>query len=353
MDTKGWRLSADELRGWLDGLLAAGKRVVAPVVEGDLTLFRPVDSADQISLASGKTQWSPKEYLFPKTETLYSYELGPDAPELSDPELPDQEQVLFGVRSCDAAGLSRLDDVFLKGKVVDPFYARRRELSTIVAVHCDEAWPECFCTAVGGSPMGTEGVDVRVVPHEGHWLVIALTAKGKDLINAADSNWSAASTEYWSAAEQQGRRVAESITRKPLGPEAMAALEGAFGDQIWADVSRRCLSCSICAYVCPSCSCFDVNQEGDAWRGREVRSWDACTFPLFTVHASGHNPRQGTEGRYRQRLLHKFSYAGEDEQRVIRCVGCGRCISLCPAGIDIHEAADKVADTLNTGGADG
>jgi ferredoxin len=350
MDKQGWRLTERELRGWLDQLLQEGRGVVAPVDRDGLKLFRPVASADEVSLGAGKTRWSPKEFLFPRTEPLYTYELRADGPELKDPPLPEREEVLFGVRCCDAAGLVRLDEVFVKGQVEDPLYARRRELTTVVALACHEVEPECCCTAVGGSPMGTEGVDLLVVPFGAHWLVTPVTDKGRALV---PEGWAPASPEDWSLAEEQGRRAAQQIARTPVAKGWAAALENDFDSPVWKEVARRCLSCSICAYVCPSCSCFDVHHEGNAWGGREIRCWDACTYALFTLHASGHNPRGGPDARYRQRSLHKFSYLAPGEEDVIRCVGCGRCIALCPAGIDIHDAVRKIAAPSQEGDSDG
>jgi ferredoxin len=350
MQKTGWRLTKNELREWLDCLLRENRRVIAPVDRDGVRYFRPVTSSDEVNLEPGKTRWSPKEFLFPRTEPLYTYELRANGPKLHDPPLPEQEQVVVGVRCCDAAGLVRLDDVFLKGKVEDPLYARRRALTTIVAFACAEMEPECFCTAVGGSPMGTEGVDLLVIPFGADWLVRSVTEKGGALAQQA---WKKASREAWSLAEEQGQRVAQEIAGTPVAKEWAAALEQNFDSPVWKDVAGRCLSCSICAYVCPSCSCFDVHHEGNPWGGREIRCWDACTYALFTHHASGHNPRGGPDARYRQRALHKFSYLAPGEDDVIRCVGCGRCIALCPAGIDIHDAVRRVVASSQEGDAHG
>jgi ferredoxin len=350
MKKTGWRLAENELRGWLDHLLQEGRRVIAPVDRDGLRVFRPVSSADEVNLDPGKTRWSPKDFLFPRTEALYTYTLRADGPELRDPPLPEQEQVLVGVRCCDAAGLVRLDEVFLKGKVEDPLYARRRALTTVVAFACRETEPECFCTAVGGSPMGTEGVDLLVVSFGDDWLVRPVTEKGRAL---ASEGWTPASRDHWSLADEQARRVAQEIDRTPVARDWAALLESNFDSPVWKDVARRCLSCSICAYVCPSCSCFDVHHEGNVWGGREMRCWDACTYALFTLHASGHNPRGGPDARYRQRTLHKFAYIAPGDEDVARCVGCGRCIALCPVGIDIHDAVRQVVAPPQKGDGDG
>lgn len=350
MQESGWRLTERELRGWLDQLIAEGKPVIAPVERNGLRLHRVAAIAEEIDLGSAKTRWSPKEFLFPRTESLYSYELGADGPQLHDPPQPAGENVLVGVRCCDAAGLARLDQVFLEGKVKDPLYARRRSATTIVAFACDTAGPECFCTAVGGSPMGSEGVDLLVIPFEDDWLVRPVTERGQEL---AGESWSAASPVAWSLAEDQEQRVAQQIARAAVPQDRAAVLEENFDSPVWNEIGSRCLNCSICAYVCPSCSCFDVHHEGNAWGGREFRCWDACTHALFTLHASGHNPRGSSDARYRQRALHKFAYLTPADDGAVRCVGCGRCIELCPVGIDIHEAVRRLTASSQEGGPDG
>lgn len=334
-------VAADELRAWLDRLIGEAREVIAPVERDGLRVFRPLASADEACLEAGKTRWSPKEFLFPRTEWLYAYTLGADGPELEDPPLADRERVLAGVRPCDAAGLCRLDEVFLGEPVKDPLYAARRVKTTVVAFACTRADPECFCTAVHGSPMGTEGVDLLVVALENRFLVDAVTAKGRELVS---DSWRPASAEDRDSASELERRVAAETRRAPVPADAAARLEDAFEHPVWQETARRCLGCSVCAYVCPSCSCFDVHHQGNAWGGREIRCWDACTFPLFTLHASGHNPRPEPGARYRQRALHKFAYLTPGQHGTTRCVGCGRCIALCPAGIDIHQAVSRIAE---------
>ena len=102
------------------------------------------------------------------------------------------------------------------------------------------------------------------------------------------------------------------------------------------------MGCSICNYLCPSCSCFDVQDRGTAACGERCRSWDSCTFALFTRHASGHNPRPTQPSRYRQRVLHKFAYFPLSNQGRLMCVGCGRCARHCPVGLSIQDSVQQV-----------
>ncbi len=339
----GWRLSEEELRTWLAELPSDERTLIGPVEDNNLRLFRPVADAAAISLQPGKTRWSPKEYLFPRTQPLYSYSFRGAEVEITEPPEQVRDLILFGLRPCDAAAVARLDAVFLSG-VIDPFYARRRAASTIITLACAEAEPECFCTAVGGSPAGEEGSDVMVVNLEEVFLLSPTTDTGKLLIEDHDHNWVPAIEHDWEKAAKQTGRVERSIAAPPLNPTWSSALEQRFGDDVWQEFGELCMACSICSSVCPTCSCFDMAHDGNAWGGAQFRTWDACTFSRFTAHASGHDPRSDQAARYRQRLLHKFAYRTEADPGSFRCVGCGRCSALCPAGLDIHSVVRKIAE---------
>jgi ferredoxin len=346
-----WRLDDEQLRQWLERLISEGRRVVAPVDEDGVVIFRPLEDAGQaIITASGKTRWSPKEFLFPRSEALYRYRLDGAAVQLQKPDPPEQEQLLFGVRSCDAEGLARLDQIFLSGRA-DPLYARRRELTTVVGAACAAADPECFCTAVGGSPVGDAGCDLQLVPLADDWLLRVVTDRGEAIVGEAAEEWSPASAEDGRRIDELAALIADQIERGPVLEEWSAILEGGFEHPVWDRLAERCLGCSVCAYLCPSCSCFDMNHEADAYRGEQCRSWDACTFALFTRHASGHNPRSSHADRYRQRVLHKFAFGSSDEPP-FRCVGCGRCIAHCPAGIDIVDSVAAAVTAIGEEEAD-
>ena len=347
--SEGWRLTEEEWREWLGALLRSGRELVAPVDEDGLSIFRAVSSVAEVSLAGfGNTRWSPKELLFPTSEALFAYRLLGDEVELEGPPAEAGERVLFGVRPCDAAGLARLDEVFL-GDEEDALYASRRSRTATVSLACDEARPECFCTAVGGSPAGTEGVDVQLYPLDGSWLLRALTPQGTELVAASSAGWTPASAGDWRRAEEHRRAVEENIGQDALPPESAAALEAAFDQPLWEALGRSCLGCGICAYVCPSCSCFDVKDDGSAFCGTRCRLWDSCTFTQFTRHASGHNPRSTQPSRYRQRVLHKFAYFPLEHEGRLMCVGCGRCVSLCPVGIDIRRFVETAASAATVG----
>lgn len=352
MEPTAFLVTDAELRQWIGELIAGKYTVIAPVRQDrHLLLFGEIRTAEEAVLEpSGKTRWSPKEFLFPKSEALYRYSFVGGQVQVADPSVFDEDQVLIGVRPCDAAGLARLDTIFLTNEV-DPMYRQRREHTTVVTVACAGADPECFCTAVGGSPAGGDGSDIQLVPLSVGWLVRILSRRGVELAPSTDGGWWPGTDAEEAEAEEIRRRVEREMDVSPILSEWSEALERGFDDPVWDELAKHCLGCSACAYVCPSCSCFDMNQHGTAWGGEQSRSWDACTFELFTRHSSGHNPRSSTGGRYRQRVLHKFAFRGEGDSE-FRCVGCGRCIALCPAGMDISEVVRRAADILQ-GGCDG
>ncbi len=348
MQMRGWRLTRGELLEWLASLLREGKRVIAPVEEDGLRLFQPVASAEQVCLAPGKTRWSPKEFLFPKTETLFSYSVKGNQVKLETPPVEEREQVLFGVRPCDVVGLARLDAVFLGG-AVDAHYAGHRARSTIVSLACEAAEPECFCTAVGGGPAEEEGSDAQLIAAGETWLVRPLTPKGEALTASLGGQAPAPSPQEWAQSRERVERVEASLRQSPMAREWAAVLESNFDLPLWEALGQRCLGCSICSYVCPSCSCFDVQDAGNAWCGDRCRSWDSCTFALFTRHGSGHNPRPTQASRYRQRVLHKFAYFPQLNEGRFMCVGCGRCVKLCPVGMNIQDSVQQAVAASGEG----
>ena len=331
-----WRLDDEQLRAWLSALVASDREIVAPVLVDGLLLYQRVASAEEIRLEpQGKTRWSAKEFLLQRTETLFSFRFDGARVVLEEPPEPP-EQVLIGLRPCDAAGTARLDDILDD----DDRYARRRARTTIVSLACTGADPACFCTAVGGSPSSTEASDLQLVPLASSWLLKTVTERGTALLEGTTNGWSAAGEEEWAAADEQRRAVEKSIGQEALPPEWASELAERFDAPLWSALGERCLGCGLCAYVCPSCSCFDVTDSGNAFCGTRCRSWDSCGFAHFTKHAGGYNPRPDQASRYRQRVLHKFSWFPLEHGRFM-CVGCGRCVELCPVGLDIRQSVDK------------
>ncbi len=349
-DGTSYLLTETQLRAWLDELIADDWQLVAPVVDAGPPRFEPVTHAGQVALDAAPgppTRWSAKEYLLPRQETLLHYAASGAGVEITAPPADARPRVLFGLAPCDAAGLQRLAATFETGPG-DPYFQARRQSTAIVSLACRAAGPMCFCTAVGGSPGGQGGSDVQLlavqIQGESGFILRPLTDKGARLVEASSDAWSACSPELEASAEQRLRQVEETISRETLPAATPGLLEQGFDDEVWQELADPCLGCRVCTMVCPSCSCFDVYDEGTAACGQRCRCWDGCTQALFTAHATGHNPRPTQAARLRQRVMHKFSYFPSEHAGRSMCVGCGRCAVSCPAGLDLHQTVMRVLE---------
>lgn len=333
------RLTSENLKRWVDGLIASGRRVIAPVREAGLTVFRPISSSDEIASDYTKSDLPFKEWLFPPTEVILRYRLEDGEPVLEDPEVDATETVALFLRPCDATAVSILDKVF-GGDYEDEFYLTRRRRLTIIGLSCTEPQPECFCTSVGLSPTSEQGSDILLTQIGNEFLVEALTEKGEKLVNEHADLF--ADAEGLTKEQITAEAVAKMKRPEPL-PNFADTYADIFEHPVWEEVARKCLSCGVCAYSCPTCHCYDIVDEATLFEGVRCRNWDCCGFALFTLHASGHNPRPTQAHRYRQRVLHKFAYFLQTYGQNM-CVGCGRCIVKCPVGMDIYEIAQRVGE---------
>lgn len=323
-----------QLNQWLDAI-AEEKMLVAPVeMEGKL-LYQPVDDSGAIAWGYGRTDMSPKTWLFPATEPILTVEEGLET--AIRPAQDPEPKVVFGVRPCDARGALAIDALFLDQDPADGRYAQHRAATTLVGLACPQMWDSCFCTVVGGAPNGSEGLDILLTEVEGGYAVQVVSEKGEALAAGLQG-------------EEQAVKLPEPVLREGL-PELRATEEwrAQFDERYWERVADRCLGCRVCTFVCPTCRCFDVRDEVATHRPgvrviERLRAWDACTVSAYRRIAGGHNPRPTQHMRLRNRFYCKFMYYPEDFG-ALGCVGCGRCIDACPVGIDILEAVAAVAET--------
>jgi len=318
------------LRKLIDAWLASGKLVAAPVEAGGKLLYRYLKSSAEAVLVSREhPSNSIKEFLFSRHEALFRYQLNGKQVELADAAEETREQILVAARPCDAASLPVLDYIFNSDRK-DGSFERARARTTVVALACNTFDDACFCTSVGLGPAAEAGADALLFDlGDTAFEVRAVTGKGRALFEGQTG---------------PSMRVAEPLAGPPKRFDASDVrqfLAQGFESPLWSEEAVACIGCGVCAYTCPACHCFDMVDEGNAAGGARVRNWDSCQFPLFTHHASGHNPRSNQMQRQRQRIYHKFSIYPERFDTLL-CTGCGNCARNCPAGLGVLRMLEAI-----------
>jgi ferredoxin len=299
---------------------------------------------------------SPKRYLFPPS-SLLSRVRSEDGLSFAAAGEPDAAPLAFmGVRSCELHAIAIQDRVFLGGRHADPVYSGRREGAFIVAVNCGQAGGTCFCVSMQTGPRAQAGFDLALTElldagrHE--FLVEIGTARGAEVMSEVACRGAlAVDTE---AADQIIQRTAASMGRQMDTGGIKDLLYENFEHPRWEDVAGRCLACGNCTMACPTCFCFSVENVSDltGTQAELHRSWDSC-FTMDHSYLHGGAVRVTNRSRYRQWMTHKLA-TWIDQYGSSGCVGCGRCITWCPVGIDITEEVAAIrADGAMAGGPDG
>ena len=366
----------------LDALIAAlrarGYAVIGPTVQSQSIVLEEIESAAELPAGwvdeqdgghfrlhqrgdgalfahtVGHDSW--KKLLFPpNVRTWAGRRSGGGALEVEPPEDPPRYAFL-GVRSCDIHAIAIQDRVFVGDRHVEPDYEARRRDVFVVAVNCARAGGTCFCTSMGTGPRATFGYDLALTELVGegeHRLVVEVgTERGAEVLDEVPTQ--PAEPSYMAAAREVSERTAASMGRELDTTDIRGLLYGNWEHARWDDVAERCLACTNCTLVCPTCFCHTVEDVTDlTGEGTErTRRWDSC-FTLDHSYIHGGSVRASHRSRYRQWMTHKLA-SWIDQFGTSGCVGCGRCITWCPVAIDITEetAAIRATDMRGAAGAD-
>jgi sulfhydrogenase subunit beta (sulfur reductase) len=333
-------LSKDALAAVIQQWMA-DYRVLAPMDVGQYHEFKEVKRVADIDLGYRNTRLSPKELMEPQSERMFDYSLAKDDPEagiLKETPKDFSPRLVIGIRPCDARAFQLVDINFDTQQFRDPWWVKRRENTVLVGLACNEPCSSCFCTSAGTGPFDTAGLDVLLVDLGSGYMARACNDRGEKVLAGVKGDAPPADAADQVAVLQKKAEASLPIQfqASELAGKSMMEL---FNAPFWDEVQFSCINCGTCTFLCPTCWCFDVQDEVHKDRGDRIRLWDSCMFPLFTFHGSGHNPRTQKLQRVRQRFMHKLKYYVDKYHNGIACVGCGRCVQFCPVNIDIRRVA--------------
>ena len=337
-------ISTEQLAALIADLVASGTRVVAPVeaLDGSAS-YSAIASLDEASFNGVLPVPSLKGHFLPPNEALLSWRQTGGDIELTPAPSTFSSQVILGARPCDVAALDVVDSV-MNWDYKDDLWNGRRAASTIISMACPGVDDSCFCSAVGLGPDSARGADALLTPVEGGYLAEFTSEKGEEF-RAAHGQYFGDATQAALAAADSSRAAARARVEANLTVDTQRIgrwIDGHFDDAFWPTLGPRCNSCGACVSVCPTCHCFDiVDEPAGVGAGVRRRSWDSCQTSIFTLHASGHNPRVDQNARTRQRVSHKF-FIYPSKFADVLCTGCGRCVRCCPTGQDLVEILQTI-----------
>ncbi len=336
-----YKIKKSQIASLLEAI-AGVQELIVPIREAGQVNFGIWRKDAEVDLETLKSVKSPKDAFFPQSETLYSCYR--DGKKLSiEPEtLKEQDFVVFGMKSCDVRGVEVLDRVFLADPV-DTFYAARRAHGTIVAMACHEPEETCFCNVFGIDCAQPSG-DVAVWMKDDALYWKAMTEKGNKLTQQVQDFLTEAKEEELEEEKAKIRAIVEQLPYSHLSLEGWNgdATEEKFNAPQWEELYQPCLACGTCTFVCPTCQCYDIRDYDTGHGVKRYRCWDSCMYSDFTMMAHGNN-RTSQMQRFRQRFMHKLVYFPANNDGMYSCVGCGRCVSKCPASLNIVKVIKKFA----------
>lgn len=346
-------LDKSELGDLVEGF-AHSYEVVGPVRKGDVYVFDEVGSdPSRLAYDYDTTVLPPKKYLFEPKTVMMEYDTATDM--VTDVPIQATPRVLFGLHACDINAINRLDEVFLAPDFRDPYYEAAREATLIVGISCMPS--EHCCCNLWGTGEVARGYDLFLHDIGGRYLVSILSVTAAAILFEC-TGAREATIEDSAAFQERTTRFKQAFKPVPDTANLPTIMDAYYDDGLWGELGQRCLSCSACSMVCPTCTCFDMRDILDPGgeTGQRVRTWDSCCSPEFAMVTHNYNFNKTAATRVRHRFYHKFlGYL--TKHGVVQCTGCGRCEIACKANINpravingLQEDAVKARAALKDGG---
>lgn len=334
----------------VDLLRGDGYEVLAPFRgRGRDSFFDTVTDAsrDQIQIHVANPYYPPKRYVLPHIERLLKVRQENGDLRL-EPTYDETRRALFGIRSCDVAGIHHLDRFYLGRDYRDIYYEKRRKNLFLVNVVCTDPerdiGDECFCVCADTGPAAREHFDLQLMDlGDGEFLAVAGTPAGEALFaNPIFKKGTPAHVERRRAILADVRRRFKTMTSW-FPATVRYVSQGRILDKTWEEIGRRCLECGGCTHVCPACTCFTVSDRPAGPNEVErVRLWDSCALNGFTRMAGGFNPRRAVHDRRNRRFFRKLAHYFIQRELSMACVGCGRCAAVCHGDVGMPSVVEMI-----------
>ncbi|MCP3944463.1 MAG: 4Fe-4S ferredoxin [Desulfobacteraceae bacterium] len=340
IDKKNWTKGIDKSRGTY--------RLFGPVKDKNWCMIKELDGDILPDMEYNESVMSAKSVLFPQSETILNTSLNESVEDhhiMKRAKNDYTARAVLGIRPYDAKAIQLVKMNFDTKEYKDPYWCDAYEATTFVGMAITKPGPFDFSTSVDSGPFCEEGLDILLADLDDSFIAKILTPKGESFAAACGFDSTIDDKESQALFDILRKEAEKNINCRvetdKLKEKNLLDLHGA---SFWDDLAFSCINCGTCTYVCPTCWCFDIQDEAKLKESSRFRNWDTCMSPLFTRHATGHNPRGVKVQRVRQRFMHKLKYFLDKYDQGIMCVGCGRCVKSCPVNIDIRE----VCHTMNT-----
>ncbi|OQY01475.1 MAG: 4Fe-4S ferredoxin [Desulfobacteraceae bacterium 4572_130] len=337
-------------KDWENGINQSKKeyQLFGPVKEKDNYIFKKLQLDEYPDMEHKDTLVSPKSILFPQTEKILQTNLDES---IDDHHIMKQvkkdysKRAVISIKPYDAKAIQILNLNFDTDEYKDPYWCEAYKATTFIGLAVNNPSVFDFSSSTNTGPFAEQGLDVLLIDCSKEYLAKVLTDKGQAFLDVAGFNQETDNKKAIEIINNMKKKAENAIssqisTQNLKDKNTLDLYEAPF----WDDIAFSCINCGTCSFVCPTCWCFDIQDETKGNLSYRIRNWDTCMSPLFTLHASGHNPRGEKTMRVRQRFMHKLKYFLDKYDNGIMCVGCGRCVKLCPVNIDIR----KVCNLMNS-----